>query len=238
MMQPHHKTTPEGILLVDKPKGKTSFSLIAALRKILNIQKIGHAGTLDPMATGLMILLIGKRYTTLSDQLIATDKEYLAQITLGSSTDTYDAEGVVTKTSSIIPTEEQVTAALQQFQGTLQQIPPMFSAKKVKGQKLYDLARQGLEVERKSVQVTLHTELLEYRYPKIHLRINCSKGTYIRSIAHDLGEALGCYGHLSALVRSRSGKFLLQNSVPGEQIFNTPLDVAKQTVLEHLQKAL
>lgn len=232
------KTSIEGILLVDKPKGKTSFSLIAALRKILNIQKIGHAGTLDPMATGLMVLLIGKRYTTLSDKLIATDKEYLAEITLGAATDTYDAEGTVTTTSPLIPTDDQVNEALKTFQGTILQTPPMFSAKKVQGKKLYDLARQGHTIERKSVEVKVQIELLEYLYPKIHLRINCSKGTYVRSIAHDLGELLGCHGHLSALVRTRSGKFLLQDSVPGDQVFNTPLDVAKQIVLEKLLKAV
>lgn len=228
----------EGILLVDKPKGKTSFSLIAALRKILGIQKIGHAGTLDPMATGLMVLLVGKRYTTLSDQLITSDKEYLAEITLGSATDSYDAEGVVTETSSHIPTLDQVTEALKAFQGTIQQTPPMFSAKKINGKKLYDLARQGVTVERKSVEVKVHTELLEYHYPKIHLRINCSKGTYVRSIAHDLGELLKCYGHLTALVRTRSGKFQLQDSVSGDQVFNTPLDVAKKIVLEKLLKTV
>jgi tRNA pseudouridine55 synthase len=228
----------EGILLVDKPKGKTSFSLIAALRKILNVQKIGHAGTLDPMATGVMVLLIGKRYTTLSDQLISNDKEYLAEITLGAATDTYDAEGTVTETSPLLPSHDQIEEALQAFQGTILQTPPMFSAKKVQGQKLYDLARKGVEIERKSVEVKVQTELLEYLYPKIHLRINCSKGTYVRSIAHDLGKALACHGHLSALVRSRSGTFSLQKCVSGDQIFNTPLDVAKTIVLENLQKGL
>jgi tRNA pseudouridine55 synthase len=233
-----NKDIPEGVLLVDKPKGKTSFSLIAALRKILNVQKIGHAGTLDPMATGLMVILIGKRYTTLSDQLISSDKEYLAEITLGSATDTYDAEGTVTNTSSFIPTLDQVASALKAFQGTIFQTPPMFSAKKVQGKKLYDLARQGLHIERKKVEVKVHIELLEYLYPKIHLQIYCSKGTYVRAIAHDLGEALNCHGHLSALVRSRSGKFSLQNCLSGDQIFNTPLDVAKQTVLKHLLKTV
>lgn len=232
------KAATEGILLVDKPKGKTSFSLIAALRKILNVQKIGHAGTLDPMATGVMVLLIGKRYTTLSDKLISNDKQYLAEITLGAATDTYDAEGTITETSSVIPTLEQVVDALKAFQGNILQTPPMFSAKKVNGQKLYDLARKGLEIERKSVEVGVHTELLEYHYPKIHLRIDCTKGTYVRSIAHDLGKSLGCHGHLSALVRSRSGNFSLQGCVSGDQIFNTPLDVAKNIVLEHLQKAI
>lgn len=235
-MQQMNPQNPEGILLVDKPKGKTSFSLIAALRKILNVQKIGHAGTLDPMATGLMVLLIGKRYTSLSDQFISNDKEYLAEITLGAATDTYDAEGTISETSSLIPTQDQVLAVLKTFQGTVSQTPPMFSAKKIGGKKLYELARQGLSIERKSVLVEMQIELLEYLYPKIHLRINCSKGTYVRSIAHDMGIALGCFGHLTALVRSRSGKYLLMNCTSGDQIFNTPLDCAKQIVLKNLQK--
>jgi tRNA pseudouridine55 synthase len=182
----------EGILLINKPKGKTSFSLVAVLRRILNVKTIGHAGTLDPMATGVMVLLIGKRFTTLSDKLLTSDKEYIGEITLGITTDTYDAEGIVTGRSDVLPTLEQLELELKKFQGSIQQTPPMFSAKKVNGQKLYDLARKGQEIEREKVSVQVETTLLNFEYPKIQLKIACSKGTYVRSIAHDLGAALGC----------------------------------------------
>ena len=224
----------EGLLLVDKPKGKTSFSLIAALRKILNVQKIGHAGTLDPMATGVMVLLIGSRYTKQSDSYMASDKEYLAEITLGTTTDTYDAEGQITHTSPLIPTPQALKEALHHFQGTIEQTPPMFSAKKINGQKLYNLARQGQEITRSKSTITLHTTLIDFTYPKVTLRINCSKGTYVRSIAHDLGQLLHCGAHLSGLIRTRSGNFTLEKCLPGKLIFEAPLPEAKQAVLKKL----
>lgn len=228
----------EGILLVDKPKGKTSFSLVAALRKILSVQKIGHAGTLDPMATGVMVLLIGKRFTSLSDQFLSLNKEYVAEVTLGASTDTYDAEGTVKETSSHVPSLEDLQSALKHFQGKVEQTPPMFSAKKVNGKKLYELARQGQEIERKNAQVEMYVDLISYEYPQVTLSIACSKGTYVRTIAHDLGEMLGSKGHLSALVRSKSGPFQLGECLPGNKIFDGPLDEAKQNVLAALRKSL
>lgn len=228
----------EGILLVDKPKGKTSFSLITALRKILSVQKIGHAGTLDPMATGVMVLLIGKKFTSLSDQFLGLSKEYIAEITLGSSTDTYDAEGITNGESSVVPTLDALKEALTSFQGKIEQTPPMFSAKKVNGKKLYELARQGKEIERKSVPIEVYTELIAYEYPKVTLSLHCSKGTYVRSVAHDLGQMLGSFGHLSALVRSKSGSFPIGECLPGHKLFDSPLDEAKLSVLEHLRKSL
>lgn len=225
----------EGILLVDKPKGKTSFSLITALRKILSVQKIGHAGTLDPMASGVMILLIGKKFTSLSDQFLGLNKEYIAEITLGSSTDTYDAEGIVNAESTILPTLEEVQEALRCFQGKIEQIPPMFSAKKVNGKKLYELARQGKEIERKSVAIEVYSELISFEYPKVILSLHCSKGTYVRSIAHDLGRMLGSLGHLSGLVRSKSGPFSIGECLPGCELFENPLEEAKLSILRHLR---
>lgn len=225
----------EGILLVDKPKGKTSFSLIAALRKILNVQKIGHAGTLDPMATGVMVILVGKKFTSLSDKLISNDKEYIAEITLGTETDTYDAEGIAVGSSDHIPTLNDLEQALAYFQGKIEQTPPMFSAKKQNGKKLYELARKGKTVEREKVQIELSTQLIHYQYPKITLSIACSKGTYIRSIAHDLGKNLGACAHLSALIRSKSGTFAIGECLPGASLFDTPLDQAKEMVLHHLK---
>jgi tRNA pseudouridine55 synthase len=233
-----HKNNIEGILLVDKPKGKTSFSLIAALRKILNVQKIGHAGTLDPMATGVMVILIGKKFTTLSDQLLGMDKEYIAEITFGITTDTYDAEGITLSESPHIPTLEALESALKDFQGDIEQTPPMFSAKKVNGKKLYELARQGQTIEREKVSLKVSTQLIDYQYPKATLSIACSKGTYVRSIAHDLGILLGCGGHLSALVRSKSGAYPIGECLKGDQLFDTKLDEAKEAVITHLRKSL
>lgn len=213
----------EGILLVDKPKGKTAFDLVAILRRKLNVRTIGHAGTLDPMATGVMVMLIGKKFTTQSNQFLSEDKEYLGQVCLGIETDTYDAEGMQVETSEKIPTLEEINHALMSFQGEISQIPPMFSAKKINGQKLYHLARQGKTVERAPVILQVQTELISYNYPFVELRITCSKGTYVRTIAHDLGKLLGCGGHLSALVRTRSGSGHLSSCISGEQLYSGEL---------------
>lgn len=219
----------EGILLIDKPVGRTSFSLVAGLRKLLGVRTIGHAGTLDPLASGVMILLVGRTYTRLSDRFLGQDKEYLATVHLGIETDSYDAEGVVTAKSDRIPTAEAVREAIEQFQGETQQVPPMFSAKKQKGKKLYELARQGVSIERAPVPVKLDISFVRYEYPQIELRVACSKGTYIRSLAHDLGRTLGCGAHLCALCRTRSGPFLLEQCIDGSQLGALPLDHMLQT---------
>lgn len=224
----------EGILLVDKPKGKTSFSLVGRLRKCLGVQKIGHAGTLDPFATGVMVMLIGKNYTKKSDQFLSSSKEYVAELLLGSATDSYDIDGTVTNTSPIIPSLEEIKDALKDFEGEIQQIPPMFSAKKVGGKKLYNLARQGIEIEREPVTLNVHIELLSYQYPHLSLKIACSKGTYIRSLAHDIGIKLGCFAHLIDLRRIRSGHFKLEECMDGSLLYQ---DIEKQTVESFLLKA-
>lgn len=211
----------EGILLVNKPRGKTSFSLISSLRRLSGIRKIGHAGTLDPFATGVMILLIGKSFTRLSDQFLHHDKEYRAKVHLGVSTDTFDCDGQILSQSSLVPSLEEIQLALQSFQGTVLQTPPMFSAKKIQGKKLYELARKGIEVPREAVPITLQTEFLSYTYPFLELQIRCSKGTYIRSIAHDLGLQLGTGAHLVELSRTRSGPFTLEECIEGT-LLNTP----------------
>lgn len=215
----------QGILPVDKPQGKTSFSLIAALRKKTGVRKIGHAGTLDPFASGVMILLVGKSFTVRSQEFMNHDKEYLATVYLGIETTTYDPEGKVTATSEHIPPLHEIEAALKAFQGDILQIPPMFSAKKVKGKKLYELARKGIEIPRPPHPVTVNSELIEYRYPLLTLKINCSKGTYIRSIAHDLGKALGTGAHLSALIRTRCGDYKLEDCLSGELLFASSLSI-------------
>ena len=197
----------EGILLLNKPTGKTSFQLVATLRKKLGVRKIGHAGTLDPFATGVMVMLIGRNYTKLSDSFLCNDKEHIAEIKLGMSTDSHDCDGETIDTSDHVPSLEDIMSNLVYFQGEIEQVPPMFSAKKVNGKKLYEMARKGQTIERKAVRITVQTELLEYSYPFVRIRVSCSKGTYIRCIAHELGQRLGCGGHLSALERTRSGNF-------------------------------
>ncbi len=212
--------TPKGILLVDKASGKTSFSLVAILRRRLHVRKVGHCGTLDPLASGLMVLLVGREYTRLADRFLMQDKEYIATIQCGVETNSYDAEGDVVATSDVIPTREALEEALTSFQGEVEQIPPMFSAKKVKGRKLYELARKGQVIERAPVKVTLDTELISYNYPNIELRIGCSKGTYVRSIAHDLGQMLGCCAHLTQLRRTRSGDFHVDQAITMEDLLS------------------
>ena len=216
-----------GILPVSKPKGSTSFHLVSVLRRLTGIRTIGHAGTLDPFADGVMILLIGKQYTKLSNQFLKQDKEYIADARLGIATDTYDTEGQVTSTSDLIPTLEQIQATLLQFQGTILQYPPMFSAKKVGGKKLYELARKGITIEREAVPVTVHIELLSYDYPSLKLKVKSSKGTYIRSLAHDIGENLGCGAHLSSLTRTRSGHFCLEHCCDGALLNDISYDWTK-----------
>jgi len=211
----------EGLLLINKPEGRTSFSLIRALRKLTGIKKIGHAGTLDPFATGVMIILIGREYTRLSDKLLFQDKEYVGIVSLGVSTDTYDCDGKVVARSKKVPTEDEIQAIVAKFQGEIEQVPPMYSAKKIQGKKLYELARKGTTIERSPAKVQLTTEILSYSYPNLNLRISCSKGTYIRSIAHEIGQLLGCGAHLSKLNRTRSGSFCLERCIDGN-LLDTP----------------
>ena len=209
----------EGILPVYKPPGKTSFSLIRALRKKTGIKKIGHAGTLDPFAEGVMILLIGRTFTRKASTFIDQDKEYEALLQLGISTTTYDPEGEITAQNDSIPSLEQIKEALTHFQGTIEQIPPMYSAKKVGGKKLYELARKGIEIERKPISVTLTTTLLSYEYPHLSLKISCTKGTYIRTLAHDLGQRLVCGAHLKKLTRTQCGPYKVEDCVDGRGLY-------------------
>jgi tRNA pseudouridine55 synthase len=215
----------EGILLVDKSKGPSSFRLVQILRRRLGVKKIGHAGTLDPFATGVMVMLIGRRYTRLSDTFLCNDKEYLAEVYLGKTTDTYDSEGIITAESSLIPTLEEIQQALALFQGEIEQVPPMYSAKKIQGKKLYELARQGIEIERKAVKIVVETRLIRYAYPHLELQVLCSKGTYIRSIAYDLGLKLRCGAHLSNLKRTRSGKFCLEDCISEADLQSPSIDL-------------
>ena len=221
----------EGILLVNKPSGKTSFSLVAATRRRLGVKKVGHAGTLDPFATGVMVLLVGREYTRLSDSFLGQDKEYRARILLGVSTDSFDCDGQIVDKSDVVPTMEEIEKVVAQFQGEIDQVPPMFSAKKVNGQKLCDLARKGKVVDRLPCKVQVDTQIIHYEYPYLDIRVKCSKGTYIRSIAHEIGLALGSFGHLIELQRTQSGKYALSECLDGNL-----LDVAGYDLQPHLRK--
>src|SRR5665213_334884 len=201
----------EGVLPIVKPKSKMSFSLVSSLRRLTSIRTIGHAGTLDPFADGVMVLLIGKPYTQLSNKFLNQDKEYRATVCLGIITDSYDIEGQITAQNPHIPSLYDIEQTLLKFQGTILQTPPMFSAKKVDGKKLYELARKGITIEREAVPVSLRIELISYSYPYLELNVQCSKGTYIRSLAFDIGNELTCGAHLSALTRTRSGSVLLSD---------------------------
>ncbi len=215
-----------GILLVDKAAGSTSFYLVSLLRRLTQIEKIGHAGTLDPFATGVMVMLIGREYTRRSDEFLSSDKEYRATLQLGIATDTYDIDGQITSRSDKVPSLNEVELALATFQGEILQIPPMYSAKKIEGKKLYDLARKGITIERQPVKVQLQIKLMSYNYPMLDMEVKCSKGTYIRSLAHDIGQFLNCGAHLFELARTRSGPFHLGQCVPQSHLKNPEFDLS------------
>jgi tRNA pseudouridine55 synthase len=205
--------SPQGILLIDKPLHITSFGVIAVLRRLTKVKKIGHCGTLDPLASGLLVCLIGKNYTRKSDALTADDKSYIASIELGSATTTFDKEGEKTHTSDLVPSKDDILNAIAKFQGQTLQTPPIFSAKKIGGQKACDLARQGKSVEMKPSLVNMQLDLVEYNYPHLIVKAKVSKGTYIRSLAHDLGLYLKTFAHLSALRRIECGTFSIDQAI-------------------------
>lgn len=202
------------VLLVDKPPEWTSFDVVAKVRRLTAIRKVGHAGTLDPLATGLLVLCLG-RATKRADEFQAGEKEYTGRIRLGATTATEDAEG---EERDVVPvghlSREEILAAAEGFLGESLQTPPMFSARKVKGKRLYKLARQGVEVERPAKPVTITTfEVTSLDLPFLSFRIVCSRGTYIRAIARDLGDRLGVGGYLAELRRTRSGIFTVDEAV-------------------------
>jgi len=204
----------DGILLIDKPTGMTSHDVVDLVRRRFDIKKAGHAGTLDPAATGLLVVLIG-RATKLSSRLTAGDKEYEAAVTLGRKTDSGDIEGkVLSENGCRGITEEKIRDAFRSFEGETEQIPPMFSAVRHKGKRLYELARKGKEVPREPRKI--HIEKLginRIALPVIHFIVRCSKGTYIRKLCDDLGDRLGCGAYLSGLRRVSSGEFSLRDSI-------------------------
>ena len=209
----------EGILLIDKPGDHTSHDVVARLRGKLKMRRIGHAGTLDPMATGLLIILVGKA-TRVSQYLVSLDKEYEGTVELGKTTDTQDAEGEMRETRPVPPlTEAEVKAALSGFLGDQYQLPPMYSAVKIAGVPLYKSARKGEEIAREPRFIRVMSwELTRFGLPRFDFRLRCTKGTYVRTLAHDLGQKLGCGAHLAALRRTATDKFHVSQALTLDQI--------------------
>lgn len=203
----------DGVLNIRKEKGYTSFDVVAKLRGILHMKKIGHTGTLDPEAEGVLPVVLGKA-TKLVDLLTEKQKTYEALLHLGLETDTQDMTGTVLKESPVEVTEEEVRNVIESFLGEQQQIPPMYSALKVDGKKLYELAREGKTIERKSRTVQFYDiNIREIKLPYVRFSVTCSKGTYIRTLCHDIGQKLGCGGCMEELLRTRSGNFTWEDSM-------------------------
>ena len=208
----------EGIIVVNKPKGITSFDVIRKLKKILKTKKIGHTGTLDPLATGVMLMCVGKA-TKLASDLEAKDKVYIADFDIGYATDTYDIEGKKIAENIIEVSKENLEQSIKKFIGSIKQVPPMYSAIKIDGNKLYHLARKGIEVERPERDVTIeYINLLDFKDNKAKIETKVSKGCYIRSLIFDIGQDLGTYATMTALQRKQVGDYSLEDSYSLEQI--------------------
>lgn len=221
----------DGIINVYKEKGFTSHDVVAKLRGILKQKKIGHTGTLDPDAVGVLPICLGKG-TKLCDMLTDRNKTYEVVMRLGVTTDTEDMTGTILTKQDVSCTEQQVEQAIQKFIGTIEQIPPMYSALKVNGKKLYELAREGKVIERKPRTITIFSiRILEMNLPFVRMEVSCSKGTYIRSLCRDIGEALGCGGCMAELTRTKVGQFLIHESLTLETIQNL---VAEGMLNEHV----
>ena len=209
-----------GVLIVNKHAGVTSHRIISSCRKLFGTRQVGHTGTLDPMATGVLPILIG-RAVKASDYLMMHDKEYICEMKLGLTTDTEDITGEILTQSDNIPTEETVLGVIDGFKGKIKQIPPMYSAVKVGGRKLVDIAREGREVEREARDVEIYAiDARKISDDTYSMRVECSKGTYIRTLCSDIGKALGCGAVMSSLIRTKTGSFTLDQSVTVEELDN------------------
>jgi tRNA pseudouridine55 synthase len=222
----------DGVLLVDKAPGMTSHDVVAITRRSLGTKKVGHCGTLDPLATGLLLVVLG-RGTKIQDLLMSEDKEYVGTMKLGETTSSQDADGEVTETRPVPDlSPEQIDAAFAKFHGDFYQMPPMVSAIKKDGVALYKLARQGKTVERQPrfVHVFAH-EILRTDLPEIEFRVVCSKGFYVRTYAHDIGNELGCGAHLKQLRRTKSGRFTLDRAISVDELKNGDPDAIRGKIL-------
>lgn len=215
MERDHLRNIVSGVLVIDKPIGLTSHDVVQIIRRGTGIRRAGHTGTLDPRASGVLVVLVGPA-VRLSEYVSAADKRYQATITLGSSTDTYDSEGEVTDTAPLNGiSEDSFLDVLNSFIGEIEQIPPPYSAVKIKGRKAYEMARKGEEVELEPRRIQVYSlDVLEWAPPEVVIDVYCSSGTYVRSLANDLGKALGTGAHLIGLRRTKSGRFSLRDAVP------------------------
>lgn len=212
----------KGILNVNKEKGISSARVVSLVRRALNMKKVGHTGTLDLEASGVLPIVIGKA-TRVSDYMMTKDKVYETELILGAKTDTLDAAGEIIEKSDKVVTKEEFLQAMKTFKGEIDQIPPMYSALKVNGKKLYDLAREGIEIERKKRKVNIYDiELLDFAFPKATIRVTCSKGTYIRTLVDDIGEKLGTLAYVNELARVRVGDFDIKDAIKSEDLLEIP----------------
>ena len=226
-----HPLAPDGVLLVDKAEGMTSHDVVALVRRKLQVRKVGHCGTLDPIATGLLLITVG-RGTKVQDLLMSEDKEYVGTFVLGVTTDTQDRQGEVIQQRPVPALDEtQIRAAFEKFRGDFYQLPPMVSAKKHGGVPLYKLARQGKVVEREPRLVHVYRYTIDrIALPEIDFSVLCSKGFYVRTYVHDIGETLGCGAHLKSLRRIKSGRFDVANTISVAQI----KDAEREEILSRL----
>ena len=207
-----------GVIIVDKPKGKTSHDVVSIMRRVFKTRRVGHTGTLDPMATGVLPVCIGNA-TKAADMLTLSDKAYTAVFKLGVRTDTLDIEGEILEEKPVDVTEEQLRSVIKKFEGEIFQTPPMYSAIKINGKKLYELAREGVEVERESRKVTIyHIDVKDISLPYVTIDVSCSKGTYIRSLCDDIGTALGCGAVMTELRRTKTAAFEIKDAYTIEQL--------------------
>ena len=229
----------DGIINIYKEKGFTSHDVVAVVRRTIGQKKVGHTGTLDPDATGVLPVCVGKA-TKLADYIMASEKTYVAEVTLGAFTDTQDSSGNILERHDVDFDEEKICTAVNSFIGNLQQTPPMYSAIKINGKKLYELAREGKEVERKKRNITIfNIEILSFNPPdKFVMKVDCSKGTYIRTLCDDIGRKLGCGAYMSSLERTRSGSFVKENSITLDELKIKCEDGRGEEVLLSMEKAL
>ena len=218
--------------MIDKPANWTSFDVVAKLRGITGEKTIGHAGTLDPFATGLLIVAVGREATKRLDTFLKQDKTYRATFVLGATSTTQDPEGEITAVTGNVPSREMIERTIaEHFMGTINQIPPMHSAIKIGGKKLYELARQGKEVDRPARSVTIHRfDIINYHPPTIEVEINVSSGTYIRAIARDLGQTLGCGAYCSALRRTRIGQYSIEDAVILDALMSSSTSIERRMI--------
>ena len=228
----------DGALLIDKPAGPTSHDIVDNIRRQFGIKKVGHCGTLDPNATGLLIILLG-RATKLSERLMSDDKVYSGRIKFGETTDSYDTDGKLVASLPVPPmTLDELNESAQSFIGDQMQLPPMVSAVKINGVPLYKLARKGVEVERKPRLIHIYTfRFTRYEEPMGHFHVSCTKGTYVRTIAHELGQKLGCGGHLATLRRDVSGKYDVADAIEYEEVLKYSESQLVQRVIPFLKLA-